>query len=343
MTCHSGGGFYWEVVQRVESLPGVRSACCSNIQSLGGSESGYGPYKVVPLGRDPTEGLEVRGTGVTRDYFATMGIPLLRGRAFGTQDEPGASVGQMSSAPRSVIIDETIARKLFGEENPVGQFLRADDSGPTLEVIGVARDVIHKSLRGGPRPSVYSIPAPNRRYVLSYFHARTAGNPLAVAGAIRQVVRELDPKVEVTELQTMTDLLNDQLFRERSLSSLVGFFSLLALVLACLGLYGTLSYSVVRRTREIGIRVALGAQQQTVLSLVVRQGLKLVLIGIGIGLVAAFAMTRLVSSLLYGVTATDPATFAGVSLLLIAVSLIACGLPARRAAAIDPMTALRCE
>jgi len=337
------GDFYWEVLRRVESLPGVRFACCSNIQSLGGSESGYGPYKVVPPGRDLSEGLEVRGTGVTRNYFATMGIPLLRGRAFGPQDEPAAPVGPMGPAPCSVIIDETIAQKLFGEENPVGQFLRADDSGPPLEVIGVAKDVIHKELRGGPRLSVYSIPASNRRYVLSYFHVRTVGNPLALAGGVRQVVRELDPKVEVTDLQTMTDLLNDQLFRERSLSSLVGFFSLLALVLACLGLYGTLSYSVVRRTREIGIRVALGAQRQTVLSLVVRQGLKLVLIGIGIGLSAAFAVTRLVSSLLYGVTATDPMTFVGVSLVLIAVSLIACGLPARRAAGIDPMTALRCE
>ncbi len=337
------GDFYGEVLRRVESLPGVRSACCSNIQSLGGSESGYGPYQVVPAGRDLSEGLEVRGTGVTRDYFATMGIPLRRGRAFGPQDEPADPVGPTSQVPRPVIVDETIARKLFGDANPVGQFLRSDESGPPLEVIGVAQDVIHKSLRGGPRPSVYSIPASNRRNGLSFFHVRTVGNPLTIAGGIRQVVRELDPKVEVTDLQTMNALIDGQLFRERSLSSVVGFFSLLALVLACLGLYGTLSYSVVRRTREIGVRMALGARRQTVLTLVVRQGLKLVLIGVGIGLAAALAATRLVSSLLYGVTATDPMTFAGVSLLLIAVSLIACGLPARRAARIDPMTALRYE
>jgi predicted permease len=337
------GDFYGEVLRRVESLPGVRFACCSNIQSLGGSESGYGPYKVVPLGRDLSEGLEVRGTGVTRDYFATMGIPLRRGRAFGPQDEPVDPVGPTSQAPRPVILDETIARKLFGDADPVGQFLRCDESGPPLEVIGVAQDVIHKSLRGGPRPSVYSVPAPSRRNGLGFFHVRTVGNPLAVAGRIRQVVRALDPKVEVTDLQTMTALIDDQLFRERSLSSLAGFFSLLALVLACLGLYGTLSYSVVRRTSEIGVRVALGARRQDVLALVVRQGLKLVLIGLVIGLGAALAMTRLVSSLLYDVTATDPMTFVGVSLLLVGVSLIACGLPARRAAGIDPMTALRYE
>ena len=337
------GDFYGEVLRRVESLPGVRSACCSNIQSLGGSESGYGPYQVAPSGQDLSAGLEVRGTGVTRNYFATMGIPLRRGRAFGLQDEAVAPGDQVSPAPRPVIIDETIARKLFGAANPVGQFLRSDESGPPLEVIGVARDVIHKELRGGPRPSVYSIPAPGRRNGLSFFHVRTVGNPLAVAGGIRQVVRELDPKVEVSGLRAMNDLVNDQLFRERSLSSLAGFFSLMALVLACLGLYGTLSYSVVRRTREIGVRMALGARRQTVLSLVIRQGLKLVLIGLGIGLGAAFAVTRLLSSLLYGVTATDPMTFAAVSLVLIAVSLIACGLPARRAARIDPMKALRCE
>ncbi|OHB63201.1 MAG: hypothetical protein A2Y77_07750 [Planctomycetes bacterium RBG_13_62_9] len=334
---------YREVLRRVESLPGVRSACCSSIQSVGGSESGYGPYKVAPAGRDLSEGLDVRGTAVTQRYLETMGIPLLRGRDFGPQDEPVAPAGPPSQSPRAVIIGETIARTLFGEENPVGRFLRADGSWPPLEVIGVVKDVIHKGLREGPRISVYSLPEANRADVLSFFHVRTFGNPLAVAGGIQQVVRHIDPKVEVTGLQTMTHLLNDQLFRERSLSGLAGFFSLLALVLACLGLYGTLSYSVVRRTSEIGVRVALGAQRHDVLALVVRQGLTLVLIGIGIGLGAAFAVTRLVSSLLYGVTATDPVTFAGVSVVLIGVSLIACGLPARRAARVDPMVALRYE
>ncbi len=334
---------YREVLRRVESLPGVRSACCSSIQSLGGSESGYGPYKVAPAGRDLSDGLDVWGTAVTRRYIETMGIPLLRGRDFAPQDEPVVSAGPPSQSPRAVIIDEAIARTLFGEENPVGRFLRADGSWPPLEVIAVVKDVVHKGLRDGPRISIYSLPEANRTYVLSFFHVRTFGDPLAVAGGIQQVVRQLDPKVEVTGLQTMTHLLNDQLFRERSLSSLAGFFSLLALVLACLGLYGTLSYSVVRRTAEIGVRVALGAQRQDVLALVVRQGLTLVLIGIGIGLGAALALTRLVSSLLYGVTATDPVTFAGVSIVLVAVSLIACGLPARRAARIDPMVALRYE
>ncbi len=340
---------YREVLRRVENLPGVRSACSDSINSLSEQgEANWGPRHVVPEDRDLNveEGLEVQGTAVTLRYFETMGIPLLRGRNFGRQDEPVAPAGQTSPSPRAAIIDETTARKLFGDENPVGRFLRADRSYPPLHVIGVVRDVVHKRLRDGTRVSIYGLPSlqeTNRRYVLSRFHVRTFGDPLGVAGAIRQVVRELDPKVEVIGLRTMDDVLNDQLFQERSLSSLVGFFSLLALALAYLGLYGTLSYGVVRRTREIGVRMALGAQEHDVLSAVIRQGMMLTLIGCGLGTILAAALTRLVSSLLYGVTPTDPLTFAATVLLLVAVAFISCWLPARRAAKIDPMVALRYE
>jgi predicted permease len=300
---------------------------------------------VAPQGGDLSldEGLPVRGTGVTRDYFATMGIPLLRGRDFGPQDEAVVAAEPSSQTPRPVIIDETIARQLFGEEDPVGRFLRAGSSGPSLEVIGVARHVVHKRLRDGPRTSIYSLVAMDRRHALGFFYVRTLGNPLALTSGIRQIVHELDPKVEVTGLRTVNDMLDDQLFRERSLSSLAGFFSLLALVLACLGLYGTLSYAVTRRTREIGVRMALGAQTRNVLAAVIRQGMALTLLGCGLGVVLAVALTRVVSSLLYGVTPTDPLTFVCVALLLTGVALLACYLPARRAARIDPMVALRYE
>ncbi len=339
------GDFYLEVLRRVEKLPGVRSACCSSIQSLGGSEGGWGPNKVIPQGSELSidEALDVRGTAVTVDYFATMGIPLLEGRNFERQDELPAPIGQIDQGSRPVVIDETIARTLFGRAHAAGQFLRADGAGPPLEVIGVAKDVIHKQLRDGPRPSVYSLPAPDRRGVLSFFYVRTVGSPLALTGGIREVVRELNPKVEVTELQTMTDLLNDQLLRERSLSSLTSLFALLTLALACLGLYGTLSYSVARRTREIGVRMALGARRWDVLSTVVQQGMMLALVGCVLGVILAVVLTRVVSSLLFGVTPTDPLTFAATLLLLGVVALVSCWLPARRAARIDPMAALRHE
>jgi len=166
---------------------------------------------------------------------------------------------------------------------------------------------------------------------------------VAVADGIRQVVRELDPQVEVTGLHTADDMVNEQLRRERMLSQLAGFFSLSALALACLGLYGILSCAVVRRTREIGIRMALGAERHSVLSAVICQGMTLTLIGCGLGLILAVALTRIVSSLLYGVTPTDPLTFILTVLLFGAVALVSCWLPARRAAKIDPMAALRYE
>jgi predicted permease len=274
-----------------------------------------------------------------------MGIPLLRGRDFGLQDEPLPQAGQTNRATRSVIIDQTSARLLFGEENPLGRLLRGSGRGvswPPLEVIGVVKDVIHKELRSGPRISLYGLET-CRSGVMHFFHVRTLGNPLSLTGGIRKIVRELDPKVEVVRLQSVDDLVSSQLLRERAMAQLGSFFSLSALALACLGLYGILSYAVTRRTREIGVRMALGAQTRNVLAAVIRQGMALTLLGCGLGVVLAVALTRVVSSLLYGVTPTDPLTFVCVALLLTGVALLACYLPARRAARIDPMVALRYE
>jgi hypothetical protein len=267
------------------------------------------------------------------------------GRDFRAQDEPPAEVAQPSQFPRSVIIDQTSARKLFGDENPVGKLLKTSGwaSWPYWEVIGVVGDVIHKELRKGPTLSIYVLETCHTCWALAHFHVRTSGSPLAVASSIRQVVRELDPQVEVTGPHTMDDLVNDRLRRERMLSQLAGFFRLTALALACLGLYGILSCAVARRTREIGVRIALGAQRYNVLSEIIRQGMILALVGCGLGIILAVALTRIVSSLLYGVTPTDPLPFLVTVLLLGAVAFVSCWLPARRAARIDPMVALRCE
>lgn len=331
-----------EVLQRVQNLPAVRSVSMSNVQALGGGEMGYGPGKVARAESDPTvdEGMNVRGTAVTLGYFQTMGIPLLLGRDFGPQDEPAASGAPSADTSRPLIIDQTCARKLFGDENPVGKLLRAGNR--SREVIGVVGDVVHKGLRGGPRLSVYSLET-CRAWALHFFQVRTTGDPLAAAAAIRQVIHQIDPHVQVDGLRTMHEMVNEQVRRERMLSQLGAFFSLSALALCCLGLYGVLSYTVTRRTREIGMRMALGAQQHHVLGTVIRQGMTLTLLGGGLGVLLAIALTRVLSSLLYGVTPTDPLTFVLTALLLGVVALVSCWLPARRAARIDPMVALRYE
>ncbi|UCD51605.1 MAG: FtsX-like permease family protein, partial [Phycisphaerales bacterium] len=333
-----------EVLQRVRNLPAVCYASMSNIQTLGGAEFGYGPFRVARADSEATEdeGLKVRGTAVALDYFQALGIPVLMGRDFGLQDEPTTAQGdQPGQSSRPIIIDQTCARKLFGDENPVGQLLRANGRS-SREVIGVVGDVVHKGLRGGVRTSVYSLET-CRAWNLGFFHVRTLGDPLAVADGIRQVVRGIDPELEVSGLHTMGEMINGQLRRERMLSQLTGFFSLSALALACLGLYGILSYAVTRRTREIGVRMALGAQRRNVLAGIIRQGMMLTLLGCLLGIILALALTRAVSSLLYGVTATDPVTFLLTVLLLGTVALLSCWLPARRAARVNPTEALRYE
>ena len=335
-----------ELLRRLEGLPGAVSATFSNIQSLGGNEDVWGgPYKVAApgAGSSAETGLEIRGTAVGPRYFETMGIPLRRGRSFTSQDELAAQADPAKQATRAVVIDETSARRLFGAEDPVGKVLQPiGKSWPLMEVIGVAQDVLHKPVRWGPRISIYAL-EPRRDPGWTFFYLRTLGDPLRAAAGIRQMVWELDPKVEVSGLQTVSALFDEQLRRERTICQVAGFFSLSALTLACLGLYGILSYGVARRTREIGLRMALGAQRYSVLSMVIRRGMVLVLVGGGLGVILAMALTRIVSSLLYGVTPTDPLTFALTVLLLGAVALVSCWLPARRAARIDPMAALRYE
>jgi predicted permease len=336
-----------ELLRRLEGMPGAVSATFSNIQSLGGAEGSWGgPPKIAATGSGSSaeEGLEIRGTAVGPRYFETMGIPLRRGRTFTAQDEElAAQAAQTKPATRTVILDETSARRLFGAEDPVGRVLRPIGSfWPPMEVIGVVKDVIHKNLRKGPRISIYALET--RRWAgLTFFYVRTLGDPLSAAVGIRRIIRELDPKVEVAGLRTVNELVDDQVLQERTISHLAGFFSLSALALACLGLYGILSYNVVRRTREMGIRMALGAQRRNVICVVLRQGMALTLLGCAAGTLLAIILTRVVSSLLYGVTPTDPVTFILTALLLSAVAFVSCWLPARRAARIDPMVALRYE
>jgi predicted permease len=269
---------------------------------------------------------------------------LRAGRGFTASDEAAPRPGE-SSFPRVAVIGETLARRFFGNVNPIGRTLRFgwDAKRPPLEIIGMAKDVKYRTLREKPELEIY---VPFFGGVMSFpmvVQAATHGDPRALEASIRTLVRDVDSRVVVAEFGTMRDLVDNSLLQERMVAQFGAFFSVLALTLACLGLYGVLSYGVVQRTREIGVRMALGARPQNVVSLVVGQGVKLALAGTVVGIAVALAATRLVARLLYDVTPTDPATFGVVTLLLLVVATVAAWLPARRAAKIDPMIALRAE
>lgn len=274
-------------------------------------------------------------------FFETLGTPILRGRDFGTQDEgpvstPGASV------PRTALINQTMARRYFGDANPVGRYIHfLHRPQEKFEIVGMVADMKSNSLRE-PAPPTYYLPVFREKTDMQLtFALRTTGDAGALMAGLHAVVRQTDLTVQARDPRTLDDLVNASVHQERVLARLGSFFSVFAMSLACLGLYGVLSFSVVQRTREIGVRLALGAQRRDVLSLVVGQGLKLALLGVASGLIAALVVARFLASLLYGVTATDPVAFIGVSLLLLLVAVLASWLPARRAARTDPMTALR--
>jgi ABC-type antimicrobial peptide transport system permease subunit len=235
-----------------------------------------------------------------------------------------------------------MARYFFGDENPVGK--RIISSGPgEIEIIGVAKGAKYTSLRERAPHTFYLYYFERPTQSDMTLHLRTGGDPIDYVGTIQRLVREIDPQLQVIDLRTMTDVVDESLMHERFIAQTASAFSLFALLLACVGLYGVISYAVTQRIREIGIRLALGATTGAVLRLILTQGLKLTLSGVALGLAAAFGLTRWMKTVLYGVGTTDPLTFAVVALLLTAVALLACWIPARRATKVDPLVALRCE
>ncbi|MEJ7710073.1 MAG: FtsX-like permease family protein [Pyrinomonadaceae bacterium] len=269
------------------------------------------------------------------DYFRTMKIPLVAGREFDPNERTGT--------PRVCIINETLAHRLFPGSLAIGKRVSfGDGSGPFTEVIGVAKDGKYVSLGEDPQTFIY-FPLQQSYTTSVTLIARTRTNEASVIPAIRRELQTLDATLPIYDVKTLEAHLGLSLFPARVAAIMLGGFGVLALALAALGIYGVMSYAVAGRTREIGIRMALGARVSDVLRIILRQGMTLVVIGITLGLVAAFAATRLLSSLLYGVSASDPLTFAGVTLLLAMVALLACYIPARRATKVDPMVALRYE
>jgi len=275
-------------------------------------------------------------------YFKTMGIPVKRGRDFTERDT--------LSAPPVLIVNEALARQYFPNEDPIGKRMapgfstipvRDDDSG-MREIVGVVADVKHGSLQGAAQPEIYFAQSQMPMSAMTVV-VRATGDPRALQRSVRGVVQSLDANAPVYAVRTVEEVLNRSVATPRFNTVLLGLFAAVALLLTMVGLYGVISCSVSENTQQIGIRVALGAQRSHVFKLIVGQGVILAICGVVIGLGAAYGLTRLMSSLLFGVESTDPWTFSGVAVLLLSVAAVACYLPARRAMNVDPMVALRCE
>jgi predicted permease len=330
--------FFGTVLERISALPGVASAgATTNLPFIGDSQSDF-TIEGRPEAQTPKDALIASYDSVSPSYFRATGIPIVKGRAFTEQDK--------KSALPVAVISETMARRFFGGEDPIGKHIRGGDSEtnrPWLTIIGIAGDVRRYGLAERLRPEIYYPFLQQPQAAMSLVVRTTAADPLSIATAVRREVLGVDKDQPVYDIKTMDSLLAQSIASNRLAVWLLGLFAVLALVLASIGIYGVIAYSVTQRTREIGIRMALGARPRDVLRLVVGQGMMLTLIGIGLGLAGAIALTRLMASLLFSVSPTDPLTFAVISALLAVVALLACYIPARRATKIDPMVALRHE
>jgi putative ABC transport system permease protein len=329
------------VEERLKALPGVQQLALTDSLPPGGWAHAtiYASIEVEgrPRFKSGTGGMVV-WRAVTPAYFSALGIPILRGRSFNKLDR---------APDRHVIILSTeLAPRLFPGRNPLGQNLRLELQGPWYEVVGVAGNVKNNGLTGRADPEYYIVrghaPVNSTRFASVIMRVRLGMNPSAVAHSVRSAVAEIDPDLPIT-IETMKQRVGSLVVRPRFDASLLGLFAVMGAILAAIGIYGMISFLVTQRTHEIGIRMALGAQRKDVVQLVVGQGMALALIGVGIGIADALGLTRLLSSMLYGVKPTDPLTFAVVSLVLAGVALLACYIPARRAMKVDPAVALRHE
>jgi len=341
--------FYRQVTDRLAALPGVESASAINHLPLAGD---LWTRALTIEGRPlppPGEGIEVAFRVSRPDYFRTMGIPLRAGRDFTERDAP--------DAPGAIIINETLARRYWPTEDPIGKRVTLDDPRDNSRapqwrtVVGVAKDVKQDSWLNAPSNEIY-LPfqqsrdfyaGTSRQFAPMTIVVRTTVEPQSLAAAAQETVRSLDRNLPVSNVVTMEQVITDTLWQQRFNLQLIGIFAVLALTLAAVGLYGVMSHAVAQRAREVGLRMALGAQRRDVLKLVVGQGMKLALFGVALGLLASVALTRLMEKLLFEVSATDFSTYAVIAGLLTLIALVACWIPARRATKVDPMVALRCE
>jgi putative ABC transport system permease protein len=330
--------FWTRLEDRVRNLPGVRSAAIA---------SGLPPLRPPNMNDTHIEGFVRREGGpienidyyqiVSKDYFQTMGIRLMEGRLFDARDSAGA--------PDVVIVNQTMAHTFYANESAIGRRIQPNEDGPLCIIIGVVEDVKNAGI---DRPAGTEIYLPNAQKHGSgnndaFVVLRSNGDPSSLASAVRREVQDIDPTLPVSRVRLMEDVLSSAQSRPRFLTLLLTLFSGIALIIATVGIYGVISYSVARRSKEFGLRMALGARPTNILGLVLKQGVLLTGIGVVVGLIAALILTRLMASLLFGVTSTDAITYLGVSALLAAVAIFATYIPARRATQVDPIKALRYE
>jgi predicted permease len=324
--------FFEQLQQNIRNLPGVASVAVSN--GLPFETANYPGFRIEGRTEPDNKGSGLRYS-VSPDYFRTMGIELIKGRLFTAEET--------RDSQRVIVINEVLAQRHFPNEDPLGKRLKETPTSPSLEIVGIVRHVEHYNLDNkSVQPQFYTNFNQNpagRAHVL----VRTAVEPLSLAAAVRAQVAALNKDQAVFKVRAMEQTVAQSVAPRRFSMLLLMVFAVVALGLACLGIYGLMSYTVAQSTREIGVRMALGAQVRDVLKLVIGRGMKLALVGVALGLVAALALTRMMKTLLFGINATDPVTFAAIALLLIAVALLACFVPARRATKVDPLLALRQE
>jgi len=333
--------FFDRLVDRAKTLPGVRSAAAASFLPVSGGGSII-HFNIT--GRPPKTPHDFVAAGyrtITPNYLETLGVPLMQGRLFTAADN--------DKSPAVVIINTTMAHTFFPSENPLGKRLQLgalpEQEVPTMEIVGVVGDVL-PGLGIDPQSEMY-LPYRQADLLLPVFQLsvvmRTAGDPLQQTSALRSALAEIDPNQPLVKVRTMEENMATTVAEPRFRAWLIGIFAMLALVLSAVGVYGVMSYTVTQRISEIGVRVTMGAQPTDVFRLIVGEGLRLALIGVGVGLAAALALTRLLKTFLYGISAYDPLTFVGVSVLLTIVAVAACYFPARRATLVDPLVALRYE
>jgi predicted permease len=329
----AGLAAYDQILSRIEALPGVVAAAAARMTVLSGAaRSTAVSADGRPLESDNRNALGVRANVVSHRYFETMNIPIIRGRPFTASDRP--------QTPRVTIVTESLADRLWPHEDPIGKPLR-DESNRLQVIVGVVPDTVYTSSLERERPPTYYLPLAQNYESGVALHVRARSNPLSLVPAIREAVRQVDGQLAVERPQLLRDVMDRTLSRQRMMATLVGLFGAVALVLAVLGLYGVMAHAASQRTREIGIRLAMGAQPSSILTLLLAQGLRLLGIGVALGLTGAFAGSRYIEAQLFGVTATDPVTCVSGCVVLVIAGLTASVIPALRATHVDPIIAIR--